>query len=143
MVLDIEEYAKSKGIPIESIPSDVFESTQKKSIKLRAVDNPKAELFKKMCLFTEGLLKTCVGSPDNNSSSSQQIPPKCMEKAAEHLECLITKRETAYQMAVKLAGKEVTEKVFPYYEDNKKKALDLMEIYKKDAAADKNKVFWS
>lgn len=58
------------------------------------------------------------------------------------MECLINKRETAYQTAVKLAGKEACERVFPYYEDNKKKALDMMDVYKHDAAGEKKDVFW-
>ena len=60
------------------------------------------------------------------------------------MECLISKRDTAYQMAVKLAGKEDCEKVLPYYEDNKKKALDMIEVYKNNLAGEKakNGVFW-
>lgn len=65
-----------------------------------------------------------------------------MDHAAKHIECLINKRETAYQTAVKLAGKEACDKVFPYYEDNKKKALDLMKIYKNNASGEKGKSFW-
>lgn len=65
-----------------------------------------------------------------------------MTDAAKHMECLINKRETAYQMAVKLTGKEACEKVFPYYEDSKKKALDMMEIYKTNTAGEKKDVFW-
>ena len=48
------------------------------------------------------------------------------------------------QTAIKLAGKDAAEKVFPYYEDNKKKALELVDLYQGNVAGDKLKkdVFW-
>ena len=58
------------------------------------------------------------------------------------MECLINKRDTAYQLAVKLAGKDECEKVFPYYEDNKKKALDMIKVYKDAASGEKSGAFW-
>jgi hypothetical protein len=50
----------------------------------------------------------------------------------------------AYRLAQKLAGKDATEKVLPYYEDNQKKAMDLIELYKSNVAGGKLKkdVFW-
>ena len=80
--------------------------------------------------------------PQQDSSDSTPFPAACMNQAVTHMECLINKRETAYQTAVKLAGKEACERIFPYYEDNKKKALDMMEVYKHDAAGEKKDVFW-
>ena len=80
--------------------------------------------------------------PQQDSSGSSPFPAACMNQAVTHMECLINKRETAYQTAVKLAGKEACERIFPYYEDNKKKALDMMEVYKHDAAGEKKDVFW-
>jgi hypothetical protein len=80
--------------------------------------------------------------PQQDSPGSSPFPAACMNQAVKHMECLINKRETAYQTAVKLAGKEACERVFPYYEDNKKKALDMMEVYKHDAAGEKKDVFW-
>lgn len=60
------------------------------------------------------------------------------------MKCLVNKREQAFQTAVKLAGKEATEKAFPYYEDSKKKAMDLIELYQGNVAGDKLKKdsFW-
>jgi hypothetical protein len=58
------------------------------------------------------------------------------------MECLISKRDIAHQIAVKLAGKEDCEKVFPYYEDNKKKALEMIKVYKDAASGEKSPGFW-
>lgn len=64
-MLDIEEYAKAKGIPVESIPADVFQKAQEKSLALRQTANPKAESFKKNCIDTEELFKTCASDSDS------------------------------------------------------------------------------
>jgi hypothetical protein len=77
-----------------------------------------------------------------SQSSDGVFPVACTDHAVKHMECLINKRDTAYQIAVKLAGKEDTEKVFPYYEDNKKKALDMIKVYKDAAAGEKSGAFW-
>lgn len=60
------------------------------------------------------------------------------------MECLFKKREVAYQLAQSLAGKEVTERVLPTYEDNQKKAMDLIELYKSNLVDGKlqKDVFW-
>jgi hypothetical protein len=60
------------------------------------------------------------------------------------MECLINKREQAMQVAVKLAGQEKCDTVFPYYEDSKKKALELIDVYRKNVEGGKMKkdVFW-
>ena len=63
-MLDIEEYAKAKGIPVESIPADVFKSAQEKSYALRKAENPKAEAFQKMCASTQELLKSCASNSE-------------------------------------------------------------------------------
>lgn len=60
----------------------------------------------------------------------------------KHMECLINKREQAMQTAIQLAGKEKCDTVFPYYEDNKKKALELLEIYKNGSSTEKKDAFW-
>lgn len=65
IMLDIEEYAKAKGIPVESIPADVFQKAQEKSLALRQTANPKAESFKKSCIVTEELFKTCASDSDS------------------------------------------------------------------------------
>jgi len=77
-------------------------------------------------------------------SEGSPFPVACTDQAVKHMECLINKRDKAYQMAVKLAGKEDCERVFPYYTDNKKKALDMIEVYKNAAAGEKakNGAFW-
>jgi hypothetical protein len=60
------------------------------------------------------------------------------------MECTVAKRDDAMKVAEKLAGKAACGKVFPKYEENKKKALDLIAMYKTNAADGKlNKsVFW-
>jgi hypothetical protein len=63
-MLDIEEYAKAKGIPVESIPADVFKNAQEKSYVLRKAENPKAEEFQKMCTSTQELLKSCASDSE-------------------------------------------------------------------------------
>jgi hypothetical protein len=60
------------------------------------------------------------------------------------MECTVVKRDNAFKIAEKLAGKEACEKVFPKYEENKKNALALIDMYKQNAAGGKLKkdVFW-
>ena len=45
-----------------------------------------------------------------------------------------------------LAGKDAVEKTFPYYDEKKQKALELIEIYKNNVAggkkADKDSPLW-
>jgi hypothetical protein len=57
------------------------------------------------------------------------------------MECLFNKREQAMQIAVQLAGKEKCDTVFPYYDDSRKKALELLELYK-NSREEKKDVFW-
>ena len=77
-------------------------------------------------------------------SEATKFPEPCVDLAVSHMECSIAKRENAMKIAEKLAGKAAVEKVFPQYEENKKKALDLISMYKSNAAGGKlNKdVFW-
>ena len=72
------------------------------------------------------------------------FPESCVDLAVNHMECAVAKRDIAYQTATQLAGKDSVEKVFPKYEENKKKALDLIELYKNNAAGGKlsKDVFW-
>jgi hypothetical protein len=60
------------------------------------------------------------------------------------MECMLQKREEAYQLAVKLAGKEKVDTVLPYYEENRNKAMDLINVYKSNVEGEKPKkdVFW-
>ena len=58
--MDIEEYAKAKGIPVESIPADVFQKSQGKSFALRRAKDPMADTFKQMCTKSQELLATCT-----------------------------------------------------------------------------------
>ena len=76
------------------------------------------------------------------NSDGSPFPASCVDKAVKHMECLINKRETAYQIAVKLAGKEECERVLPYYEDNKKKALDMIKVYNDASSKETSGAFW-
>jgi hypothetical protein len=75
---------------------------------------------------------------------AESFPEPCVDLAVNHMECAVLKRDYAYQISQNLAGKDDCEKVFPKYEENKKKALDLIELYKNNAAGGKlNKdAFW-
>jgi hypothetical protein len=61
-----------------------------------------------------------------------------------HLECAVAKREYAYQTAVELSGKSAVDATLPNYEESMKKAADLIDLYKNNAAGGKSKkeVFW-
>ena len=59
-MLDIEEYAKTKGIPLESIPADVFDKAQGQSFALREAKDPMADTFKLMCTKSQELLAACT-----------------------------------------------------------------------------------
>lgn len=78
-------------------------------------------------------------------SEAEKFPEPCIDLAVIHMECTVVKRDNAMKIAEKLAGKAACEKVFPKYEENKKNALDLIAMYKQNAAGGKlnNKdVFW-
>ena len=75
-----------------------------------------------------------------NGGSS--LPDACMDVAVNHMECAVLKRDYAYQVAQNLAGKEAVDRVFPNYEDNKKKALDLIDVYRTSGAAQTKGSFW-
>ncbi|VEU37663.1 unnamed protein product [Pseudo-nitzschia multistriata] len=139
-MFDIQEYANAKGIPVESIPADVFDKAQGKSYAIREAKDPMADTFKEICTKSQELLAACTS--ESGSSDGSSFPAACANEAVKHMECLINKRDTAYQLAVKLAGKDECEKVFPYYEDNKKKALDMIGIYKHSAEGEKASTFW-
>jgi len=59
-MLDINEYAKAKGIPVESIPADVFKKAQEKSFAIRKAQDPMADTFKKMCTKSQEFLSACA-----------------------------------------------------------------------------------
>ncbi|KAG7364857.1 hypothetical protein IV203_038060 [Nitzschia inconspicua] len=137
MVLDVQEYAKQKGIPVGSIPAAAFRKAQSQDFSIRQLKDSKAEAFKKLCFDTKDLLDKCT----TQNKSGDTFPAACADLGIKHMECLINKREQAMQVAIQLAGKEKCDVVFPYYEDNKKKALELLEIYKK-SSGEKKDVFW-
>ena len=59
-MLDINEYAKAKGIPVDSIPADIFKKAQEKSFAIRKARDPMADTFKQMCTKSQELLKACA-----------------------------------------------------------------------------------
>lgn len=74
-----------------------------------------------------------------------KFPPACIDLAVAQMECSVAKREVAMQSAEKLSGKESVKKAFPYYEEQKQKTLDLIEIYKNNLAGEKSSkddAFW-
>jgi hypothetical protein len=75
--------------------------------------------------------------------SDDGFPEACSDLGMKHMECLINKREQAMQVAIQLAGKEKCDTVFPYYEDNKKKAMELLQIYKENSSSEKKGGFWA
>jgi len=180
-MLDVQEYAKQKGIPVGTIPVHAFRKAQETPITIRLLDDSKAEAFKKLCTDTKDLLQQCTASagvsfvkkclwnsynyviygfcvvlldvltfitvvftkfclPQTNSS----FPETCVDLGIKHMECLVNKREKAMEVAIKLAGKEKCEKVFPYYEDSKDKAMELIDVYKSNVEGGKRKkdAFW-
>ncbi|KAL3904324.1 MAG: hypothetical protein SGARI_004975 [Bacillariaceae sp.] len=77
--------------------------------------------------------------------SGDAFPEACADLGMKHMECMLNKREQAMQLATKLAGKEQCEKVFPYYEDSKNKAMELINVYKgsvEGGSSAKKDVFW-
>ena len=59
------------------------------------------------------------------------------------MECMLQKREQAFQLAVKLAGKEKVDTVLPYYEESRNKAMELINVYKSsDGGKAKKDTFW-
>mmetsp|Transcript_41390 Transcript_41390/g.99139 ORF Transcript_41390/g.99139 Transcript_41390/m.99139 type:complete len:144 (-) Transcript_41390:1288-1719(-) len=142
MVFDIDAYSKSKGIPRGVISSETIKKVEamadesKKSSSSSSAYNTFAE----MCNSTQSALDACVGE----KKSGGEFPAACTDLGVGHMKCLIEKRDVAMQTAIKLAGKDAAEKVFPYYEENKKKALELVDLYQGNVAGDKLKkdVFW-
>jgi hypothetical protein len=53
----------------------------------------------------------------------------------------MAKREVAMKSVELLAGKEGVEKHFPYYEENKQKTIDMIELYKTKRATPDG-AFW-
>jgi hypothetical protein len=71
-MVDINEYAEAKGIGVESIPGDVFSSSQGKSFPIRKAKDPMADIFKHMCTKSQELLASCAsdsGVRDFDSTS--------------------------------------------------------------------------
>ena len=59
-MFDIQEYANAKGIPVESIPADVFDKAQGKSYAIREAKDPMADTFKEICTKSQELLAACT-----------------------------------------------------------------------------------
>lgn len=58
--MDVEEYAKQKGIPVGAIPVEAFKKIQTEGVTLRkAKGDSKAEAFKMLCTDTKELLEKC------------------------------------------------------------------------------------
>jgi hypothetical protein len=61
MVMDVQEYAKEKGIPVGSIPVGAFRKAQSQDFSIRQVNkDSKSEAFKKLCFDTKDLLEKCT-----------------------------------------------------------------------------------
>ena len=60
--MDVQEYAKEKGIPVGSIPVNAFRKAQQAPITIRQAENSKAEAFKKLCKDTKELVDKCTAS---------------------------------------------------------------------------------
>ena len=58
--MNINEYAEKKGIPVESVPADVFKKAQQKSYAIRQAEDPMANKFKQMCTKSQELLAACT-----------------------------------------------------------------------------------
>jgi hypothetical protein len=72
MVMDVQEYAKLKGIPVGAIPADAFykaQTTDTFAIRKR-MDNSKAEAFKKLCFDTKQLVENCTSQNKVSQSST-------------------------------------------------------------------------
>ena len=71
-------------------------------------------------------------------------PEACTDLGMAHMECMLQKREEAYQLAVKLAGKNKVDTVLPYYEESRNKAMELINVYKSTdgGKAAKKDTFW-
>lgn len=61
--MDVQEYAKQKGIPVGSIPSGAFRKAQSQDFSIRQSKvGGKAEAFKTLCFDTKDLVEKCVTS---------------------------------------------------------------------------------
>ena len=70
-----------------------------------------------------------------------KFPEACLDLSVNHLTCLMSKREVAMKSVELLAGKDAVEKNFPYYEENKQKTLEMIELYKSKRATPDG-AFW-
>jgi hypothetical protein len=85
MVMDIQEYAKQKGIPVGAIPPHAFRKAQTMdAFAIRNMDknSSKAEAFKKLCFDTKKLVENCtnqnkVSRMPHNSSNTRNTKRHC------------------------------------------------------------------
>jgi hypothetical protein len=59
-MLNVQEYAKEKGIPVGSIPVRAFQKAQQAPVTIRKAEDSKAEAFKSLCTDTQDLLEKCA-----------------------------------------------------------------------------------
>ena len=59
-MVSVEEYADAKGIPMDSVPADVYKKAQGKSFGIRKAEDPMASTFRQMCTKSQELLAACT-----------------------------------------------------------------------------------
>jgi hypothetical protein len=73
MVMDIQEYAKQKGIPVGAIPAHAFRKAQTTdAFSIRKMENSKAEAFKKLCFDTKQLVQNCTSQNKVSQSGNHK-----------------------------------------------------------------------
>ncbi|KAL3945738.1 MAG: hypothetical protein SGBAC_000125 [Bacillariaceae sp.] len=128
---------------LQDIPKETLDLYNKSKLGSRNLSS-QVETHLEMCSATQTAVDDCFKANGSKISEATAFPEPCVDLAVNHMECSIAKRENAMKIAEKLAGKAAVEKVFPKYEENKQKALDLIAMYKGNAAGGNlNKdVFW-
>ena len=66
--MDVQEYAKEKGIPVGSIPVNAFRKAQQAPVTIRQPAESKAEAFKTLCTDTKALVDKCAAKKGVRSS---------------------------------------------------------------------------
>jgi hypothetical protein len=78
MVMDVQEYAKQKGIPVGAIPIQAFREAQTMDkLSIRKMEHSKAEVFKTLCFDTKQLVENCIRQNKVSvKSENSRYPPK-------------------------------------------------------------------
>lgn len=63
-MVNVEEYANAKGIPMDSVPADVYKKAQGKSFAIRQAEDPMADTFRQMCTKSQELLAACTSESE-------------------------------------------------------------------------------